>query len=192
MKTKVRSIAGIGVNTMHAVVVCGVFAALSVGAQTPSAAKPVIYPSKGQSAAQQEKDTSECYAWSTKQTGYDPVAALQAQQVAAQQGQQATQAAQDKANSVGGERAGGAVKGALAGAAIGAVAGDAGQGAAICATAGVLRGGARQRGKQRAAQAEQQQVQQAQAQTQAAANQKFADYQKAWGACMEGRHYVVK
>jgi hypothetical protein len=161
-------------------------------AAAASGAEPIIYPSNGQSAAQLEKDKSECYTWSTKQTGYDPVAALQAQQAAAAKGQQDTAAAQHKANSVGGEAAGGAVRGALAGAAIGAVAGDAGKGAAIGATAGVMGGAARHRGKTAAAQANQQQVQQQQAQAQAAANQKFADYQKAWGACMEGRHYVIK
>jgi hypothetical protein len=175
-----------GVRGACAILAGGMIAAAAIGAE------PIIYPSKGQSAAQLDKDKSECYTWSSKQTGYDPVAALQAQQAAAAKAQQDTAAAQNKANSVGGETAGGAVKGAVAGVAIGAVAGDAGKGAAIGATAGALRGSARHKGKTQAAQAEQQQVQQAQAQSQAAANQKFADYQKAWGACMEGRHYVIK
>ena len=41
---------------------------------------PVIYPAKGQSPEKQQKDKTECYAWATQQTGYDPVAEAQAQQ----------------------------------------------------------------------------------------------------------------
>src|SRR5512135_1450668 len=31
-----------------------------------------IYPAKGQSQAQQDKDRYECYSWAVKQTGFDP------------------------------------------------------------------------------------------------------------------------
>ena len=31
-----------------------------------------IYPTKGQSAEQQDQDKWECRAWATKQTGFDP------------------------------------------------------------------------------------------------------------------------
>src|ERR1700756_2801266 len=33
-----------------------------------------IYPTKNQSAEQQDKDKWECRAWATKQTGFDPAA----------------------------------------------------------------------------------------------------------------------
>ncbi len=145
-------------------------------APAPAAAPsgPVIYPAKGQTPEQQQKDKTECYAWATQQTGYDPVAEVQAQA----QGQAAP--AQPQGGAVKG-----AAKGAAAGAAIGAVAGDAGKGAAVGATAGGI-GGA---GKKRKAAAEQQQTA---AEQQAASSQRLAGYQKAFGACMEGRGYTVK
>jgi len=145
-------------------------------AQKPAQASsgPVYYPSKGQSQEQQAKDKNECYGWATQQTGYDPVAAAQAQQ--ANQGQQGQQK--------GGGAVGGAAKGAAAGAAIGAVAGDAGKGAAAGATAGGNGGGVRkkkQEGAKEQATAEQQQSQ----------SQQLAQYQKAVGTCMQGRGYAV-
>lgn len=36
--------------------------------------KPIPYPAKGQSAAQQQKDDGQCYAWAKSQTGIDPAA----------------------------------------------------------------------------------------------------------------------
>ena len=32
-----------------------------------------VYPAKGQSAGQQSKDDTECYAWAKQYTGIDPV-----------------------------------------------------------------------------------------------------------------------
>ena len=70
---------------------------------------------------------------------------------------------------------GGAARGAALGAAIGAIAGDAGKGAGIGAVGGGVAG--RRGSKQGQAQAEAQ----------------SADaYQRAFGACMEGRGYTVK
>ncbi len=159
-------------------------------AQTPTAAPaaPVIYPAKGQSDAQQQQDKTECYSWATKQTGYDPVQVLQQQQ--AQQTAQ-TQQAQAAAPPPQGQVAGGAARGAAGGALIGAAAGDAGKGAAIGATVGAVSGSAKKR-RQADAQAQAQQQQAAQqAQQNAANNAKLADYQKNFGACMQGRGYGV-
>jgi hypothetical protein len=172
--------------------------ASTVFAQTTP--KPIIYPAKGQTQAQQDKDTMECGAWATKQTGYDPVQAARDAQAAADKAAAdqaaAAQKAQGQAGQVGGERAGGAVKGAAAGAAIGAISGDAGKGAAIGATAGVMSGGAKQRGKKQAIagqeQAATQQAQQTQAAAQQASAAKLADYTRASNACMEGRGYTIK
>src|SRR5262249_61727872 len=47
-----------------------------------AAAEPVVYPAKGQTAEQQERDQYECHEWATKETGVDPVA-LAEQQLAA-------------------------------------------------------------------------------------------------------------
>jgi len=34
----------------------------------------IVFPAKGQTADQQNKDEGECYAWAKQQTGIDPVA----------------------------------------------------------------------------------------------------------------------
>jgi hypothetical protein len=48
----------------------------------------VVYPAKGQSAEQQQKDEFECHQWAVQQTGYDPTRAPQApQQQTTQKGQ---------------------------------------------------------------------------------------------------------
>jgi len=40
----------------------------------------MIYPVKGQSAEQQQKDEFECYQWAVQQTGFDPTKAQQTPQ----------------------------------------------------------------------------------------------------------------
>ncbi len=130
----------------------------------------VPYPSKGQSPAQQNKDEGECYAWAKQQTGIDPVA------VASAPPPPSGPAAG------GGERVRGAARGAAGGAAVGAIAGDTGQGAAIGAVVGTMAGGRQARQNQKA---QQQQAQNAKAAT-------LQQFNKAFGACMEGRGYVVK
>jgi Glycine zipper len=130
----------------------------------------IVYPSKGQSAQQQNKDEGECYAWAKQQTGIDPVAVASAptQQQGAAVG--------------GGERVKGAARGAVGGAAIGAIAGDTGKGAGIGAVAGTMAGGrqARQNKKEK-----EQQAQQAKSAT-------LQQFNKGFGACMEGRGYTIK
>ena len=130
----------------------------------------VPYPSKGQSQAQQNKDEGECYAWAKQQTGIDPVAVASAPPPSS-------------GPAVGGgERVKGAARGAAGGAAVGAIAGDTGQGAAIGAVVGTMAGGRQARQNQKA---QQQQAQNAKAGT-------LQKFNKAFGACMEGRGYVVK
>lgn len=146
-----------------------VFAAL---ASAPVIAQQVIYPAKGQSAAQQQKDEAECYTWAKGQTGYDPAQATQYASAPPQQ-------------EIGGERVRGAARGAAGGALIGAIAGDAGKGAAIGAVGGTMAGGARQRRKQ-------DENNQAAAQYQQAAGQQQQNFQRAYGACFEGRGYTVR
>jgi hypothetical protein len=128
----------------------------------PVFAQQVIYPSKGQSPEQQQKDEGECHTWAVKQSGVDPAA------VASQ-----SAAAQPK-----GGAARGAARGAAGGAIGGAIAGDAGKGAAIGAAVGGGAGAARQR---RGAKEQQ-----------AATQQAMDSYNKARTACLEGRGYVVK
>lgn len=146
------------------------FAAV-VTAEGASAQQPIAYPAKGQSAAQEDKDTGQCQVWAKKKTGVDPVAI--AQQPAAPPPGPAVG---------GGERVQGAARGAAGGAVIGAIAGDAGKGAAIGAAGGTMVGGHRARKNQKATQ------QSAEAQKQ----NKINTYNRAFAACMEGRGYTMK
>ena len=141
---------------------------------------PIIYPAKGQSAEQMEKDKFECYSWARNQTGFDPMKVPTATSPPPQQ-------------ESGGSTAGGAVKGGLlgagAGAAIGAIAGDAGKGAAIGAVGGGLLGGARRSSQNQADQRKQEQWEQEQVNHYA----KNRDaYNRAYSACLEGRGYTVQ
>jgi len=130
----------------------------------------VTYPSKGQSAQKQTADEGECFAWAKQQTGIDPMAV-------------ASTPTQAQGPAVGGgERLGGAARGALGGAAIGAIAGDTGKGAGIGAVAGTMVGGSRARKNQAT---KEQQAEQSKANT-------LGQFNKAFGACMEGRGYVIK
>ena len=126
------------------------FAAGSVIAQ-----ELIIYPAKGQSQEQMEKDKFECYTWAKGQTGFDPMALPTASSPAPSQ----------EKKSVGGS----ALKGGVAG------------GAGI--------GGVRSSRQNR--QTEQERKQWEQQQTNQYVQQRNA-YNRAQGACLEGRGYTVK
>jgi hypothetical protein len=150
---------------------------VSLGLLAPiSYAQPTyIYPAKGQSDEQIEKDKYECYQWASKESGFDP---MQSQQATQPQPQQPTTSV------------GGAGRGAAKGAAIGAVGGaiadnDVGRSAAIGAAVGGIAAGVRQRRQQ----LDQLQQQQAIAHQQ---SQQRANYNRAYGVCLEGRGYTVK
>lgn len=142
-----------------------------------------IYPAKGQSQEQLERDKYECYSWAKGQTGFDPM-----------EMPKATQAPPPPTAK--GSVAGGAVKGGLvgagAGAGIGAIAGGgkgAGKGAAIGGISGALLGGAvRGSQKRHDAQAQRQWSDQQNAQYMERRN----TYNRAYCACLEGRGYTVK
>ena len=130
----------------------------------------VPYPANGQSASKQSQDEGECYTWAKQQTGIDPVAVAN------------TPPAPAAPAAGGGQRLRGAARGAVGGAAIGAIAGDTGKGAGIGAVAGTMAGGHSAR-------------QNSQAQAQQAQNAKsgaIQQFNKAFGACLEGKGYVVK
>ena len=137
----------------------------------------IVFPSKGQSQEQMEKDKYACYEWAKQQTGFDPMA--QPKATAPPPEQEAPQSS----------AVGGAARGALLGVAVGAIAGDAGKGAAIGAASGGLMGGMRKRGQVR----QQEQAQEQWAQEQAAQyTQKRNHYNRAYAACLEGKGYTVK
>lgn len=129
----------------------------------------MVYPAKGQSQEQMERDKFDCYSWAKKNTGFDPMQATPVQQQSVEQR----------------GLLGGAARGAAGGAIIGAIAGDAGTGAAIGAGVGTVgRGMGNRRERNRA----EQNQEQAQSMQDAARN----DYNRAYAACLEGRGYTVR
>ena len=136
----------------------------------------MIYPNKGQSQQQMDKDKGECYNWGKQQSGFDPMAPPTA----------STPPPQAEAQQGGVGR--GAVRGGLVGVTVGAIAGDAGKGAAIGAASGALFGGMRRRDQvARENQAEQQWAQQESAKY----AQGRSEYNRAFSACMQGRDYTL-
>ena len=147
---------------------------LAAFSNASASAQMIIYPAKGQSAKQQQKDEGECYTWAKGQTGYDPA---QSTQFAAPPPPQQ--------QSTGGTVVKGTAVGALAGTAIGAIAGNTGKGAAIGAVGGAVVGGVRRHRQQGA-------NDQANAQYQQQVAQQQQNFQRAYAACFEGRGYTVK
>ena len=129
-----------------------------------------VFPAKQQTKETQSKDEYDCYQWAKGSTGTDPLTPEQAAQAQPQKQGGAVK---------------GAAKGAAVGAAVGAIAGDPGKGAAIGAASGGIGGRARQKQANAAAQQQQAQAQQT------AANSK-TEFNKAFGACLEGKGYTVK
>lgn len=137
----------------------------------------IVYPAKGQSQEQTEKDKFECYQWAKGQTGFDPMAPPTASTPPPPS--QAPTASTGK----------GVVGGAATGALIGGIAdGDWGKGAAIGAVAGGLFGSHRKHQQEEANR--QQQDQWAQQQAQQYQQQRY-NYNRAYTACLSGRGYTV-
>jgi hypothetical protein len=143
-------------------------AALLSLAVAAAAQKPITYPAKGQTSAQQQKDDGECYVWAKQTTGIDPAVVAAAPPQAPPSG--------------GASAAKGLVAGAAGGAVIGQIAGGrSGEGAAIGALVGARRGAQAQKQQQAAAS---QQAQNNQQQT-------MNTFHRAYGACMSGRGYTI-
>jgi hypothetical protein len=137
----------------------------------------MIYPEKGQSQSQQDKDRYECHSWAVQQTGFDP-----SRPAATTPPSGATEQYQPTQRHV----LKGGARGAALGAVGGAIAGDAGKGAAAGAAMGGLAGGFRRRDERK------QQAADRQANAQYAQQSQQVAYQRAVAACLEGRGYTVK
>lgn len=152
---------------------------LALGTTPAMGQELMVFPAKGQTDEQVEKDKYSCYEWAVKQTGFDPA-----------QPQPVAQAPQTQSH----EPTGARLKGAARGAAIGAVTGeiahdDAGHGAAAGAAAGTMAGGM----KTRSARRNQEHTQQAQTQQHdAETTQKMNDFNRASSACLESKGYTVE
>jgi hypothetical protein len=153
-----------------------------------AAQEMMVYPAKGQSNAQQDRDRYECHTWAVRQTGIDPTRGTPAPAQAAVPPPPAPEAQQ-------GGLFRGAARGAAVGAVGGAIGGDAGKGAAIGAGTGALIGGMRRQDQRRREQAQQdayrQQVAQAQADQSAASAASRGTYDRAVATCLTGRGYTV-
>jgi predicted lipid-binding transport protein (Tim44 family) len=142
----------------------------------------MIYPAKGQSQDQMEKDKFECYSWAKGQTGFDPMQMPTATSPPPSQ----------QKKSVGGSTLKGGLAGGAGGAIIGGIAGGskgARKGAAIGGLSGGTIGGVRSSQQNR--QTEQQRKQWEQQQANQYMQQRN-EYNRAHAACLEGRGYTVK
>lgn len=138
----------------------------------------VVFPAKGQSNEQMEKDKYDCYQWAKNQSGFDPMAPPTTKTAPPEQ--QAQQ--------------GGVVRGAARGAALGLTVGaitnnSKSRSTAAGAAAGGLAGGMKNRDQAR----QQQQAEQKWAQKETANYTQQRDgYNRAYSACLEGKGYTVK
>ncbi len=140
----------------------------------------VVYPAKGQSQDQTEKDKYECYNWAKQQSGFDPMK---------------TPSATIPPPPIEMETWGagtGAVGGGLIGAGVGGIAGG-GKGAliggAVGAGSGAAVGGARRSSQKKRDEQRQQQWEQEQVANYRAGRNA---YNRSYAACLEGRGYSVK
>jgi len=144
-----------------------------VAVPAPQPQRVFVYPAKGQSAEQQDRDRYECHVWAVQQTGVDPSRV--------QAGGFERVAVQPVAPT-------GTITGAIGGAIIGSVLSgrhDGGAGTLFGAATGAMIGSAADAN----AQAQQNQAQVGQAM--AAERNKDQSYRRAMGACLEGRGYTV-
>ena len=143
--------------------------ALLLSVSTTAFAELYVFPAKGQSNDQMEKDKYSCYGWAKNQTGFDPMNPPKVV-VAATNESSALRSA-----------AGGAAGGAI----IGAIAGNAGKGAAIGGAVGGIGRGMSNRGKRN--------QQQDNANNQAAQISHMKnEYDRAYAVCLEGKGYSTK
>src|SRR5262245_57556509 len=144
---------------------------LSAGLLTSAVAQQLyVYPQRGQSLEQQQRDRFDCHQWAVQQTGFDPTRGAPPPPPTA-------------APTTGTLR--GAGRGAAVGAIGGAIGGNAGKGAAIGAATGAVFGTMRRNNQIREEQSQQ-------AAYSAAVGQESANYNRALAACLSGRGYTVQ
>ena len=141
---------------------------------------PIVYPAKGQSEDQMEKDKYQCYSWAKNQTGFDPMKTPTT-----------TSGPPAKEKEVWG-----AGKTGVAGGATGAIVGGATKGkkgavrgGLIGAAGGALIGGARSSNQRNREEQKRKDWERKETNNYVRARN---EYNRAFGACMEGRGYSVK
>jgi hypothetical protein len=141
---------------------------------------PIIYPAKGQSEDQMEKDKYQCYSWAKNQTGFDPMKTPTTTSAPPAKKKEVWGAG--KTGVAGG--ATGALVGGLAKGRKGAV-----RGGLIGAGTGALIGGARSSNQRKQEEQKRKEWEQREVNNYARARN---EYNRALGACLEGRGYTVK
>ncbi len=141
---------------------------------------PIVYPAKGQSEDQMEKDKYQCYSWAKNQTGFDPMKTPTT-----------TSAPPAKEKEIWG-----AGKTGVAGGATGAIVGGAAKGkkgairgGLIGAAGGALIGGVRSSNQRNREAQKRKDWERKETNNYVRAR---SEYNRAFGACMEGRGYSVK
>jgi hypothetical protein len=141
---------------------------------------PIVYPARGQSEDQMEKDKYQCYSWAKNQTGFDPM-------------KTPTTATAPPAKE---KEVWGAGKTGVAGGATGAVVGGIAsgkkgivRGGLIGAAGGALIGGMRSSGQRENEKKKRKKWEQKEVNNYTQARH---EYNRAFGACMDGRGYSVK
>jgi len=152
-----------------------------VRAEPPPPTQVYFYPTKGQSATQQDRDRYECYLWARQQTGFDPSAPV----LAPHQRVQVI-----PTTPPGSDTAAGAVTGAVLGAVV-SPPGRSAEGAVVGAVAGAVVGAASDTARQEQVERVQEHYDQRAAQRGARIEQQASSYRRAMAACLEGRGYTV-
>ena len=150
--------------------------------EPPPSTQVYFYPTKGQNAAQQDRDRYECYLWAKKQTGFDP----STPQLAPHQRVQVI-----PTTPPGQDTAAGAVTGAVIGAVV-SPPGRGAEGAAVGAVAGAVIGAASEAARQEQTERVQQHYDKQQAQRLARMEHQASSYRRAMAACLEGRGYTIR
>jgi hypothetical protein len=138
---------------------------------TGASAAQWVYPAKGQDAATQAKDETECATWAKQQTGFDPATA-------------------PKSNGAIDALMGSQVQGSNASAITSALGGGAGGAGALGSAAGMVGGDIGGIPTSQVVGVASQVMAQQKSATPAKPGQ--ADYDQARGACLQGRGYSVK
>ena len=158
---------------MKHVIISSVLTVVLSGAINVSmASDPIVFPAKGQSNEQMEKDKYACYGWSKKETGFDPMATPKASTPPPSQT----------------KKSGGVARGGLGGAALGGIVGGS-SGAKKGLAAGGIVGGARQGSANKKTEQKSKEWEQQEANKYAQGRSK---YNRAYSACIEGKGYTVK
>jgi Glycine zipper 2TM domain len=151
------------------------------GPPPPPPQQLVVYPARGQSPEQQERDRYECHVWAVQQTGFDP------SQPGVPSGQRVIV---QPANPPGTGTAVGAIAGAILGAVIGGPR-NAGAGLLVGGLAGAAVGTASDVNAQSQANYEQQRVDAGYNANAAQGAQRAANYRRAISACLDARGYTT-